>query len=63
MACRRDAAVGTEDERPRFQYRATDNERFAAWLKARESRPESFFGVKAGGADICNAQAPVRRVN
>jgi cyclophilin family peptidyl-prolyl cis-trans isomerase len=50
-----------EDERPRFQYRAADNERFAAWLRTRESRPESFFGVKAGGADICNAQAPVRR--
>jgi cyclophilin family peptidyl-prolyl cis-trans isomerase len=52
-----------EDERPHYQYRATDNERFAAWLKTRESRPESFFAVKAGGADICNAQAPVRRVN
>lgn len=51
-----------EDERPRFQYRATDNVRFAAWVKMRESRPEEFFGVKAGGADICNMEAPIRRV-
>lgn len=51
-----------EDERPRFQYRATDNPRFAAWVKMRESRPEAFFGVKAGGADICNMEAPIRRM-
>lgn len=51
-----------EDERPRFQYRATDNPRFAAWIAFRENRPEEFFGVKAGGADICNAEAPIRRL-
>lgn len=51
-----------EDERPRFQYRATDNPRFAAWVKMRESRPEEFFAVKAGGADICNMEAPIRRM-
>lgn len=51
-----------EDERPLFQYRATDNPRFAAWLKARENRLNDFFKVPAGGADICNAEAPVRRV-
>jgi len=50
-----------EDERPHFQYRATDNVRFAAWIKMRENRPEEFFGVKAGGIDICNAEAPIRR--
>lgn len=50
-----------DDERPRFQYRATDNERFAAWLKLRENRAPPFFTVPAGGADICNAEAPVRR--
>lgn len=50
-----------EDERPHFQYRATDNPRFAAWIKMRENRPEDFFGVKAGGIDICNAEAPIRR--
>src|SRR5690606_35580612 len=50
-----------EDERPRFEYRATDNERFAAWIKARENRGPPFFTVPAGGADICNAEAPIRR--
>ena len=50
-----------EDERPRFQYRATDNPRFAAWLNERENRKPPFFTVPAGGADICNAQAPIRR--
>ena len=50
-----------EDERPVFQYRATDNERFAAWIKGRENRTPPFFAVPAGGADICNAEAPVRR--
>ncbi len=49
------------DERPRFQYRATDNPRFAAWIKARENRGGPFFTVPAGGVDVCNAQAPVRR--
>lgn len=51
-----------DDERPRFEYRATDNARFAAWLKLRENRVPPFFTVPAGGADICNAEAPVRRV-
>jgi peptidylprolyl isomerase len=50
-----------DDERPHFQYRATDNARFAAWLNERENRKPPFFTVPAGGADICNAQAPIRR--
>ncbi|ATY32827.1 peptidylprolyl isomerase [Sphingomonas psychrotolerans] len=50
-----------EDERPHFQVRATDNERFAAWLSERENRKPPFFTMPAGGADICNAQAPIRR--
>jgi peptidylprolyl isomerase len=50
-----------EDERPRFQYRATDNPRFAAWIRSRENREPPFFTVPMGGADICNAQAPIRR--
>jgi cyclophilin family peptidyl-prolyl cis-trans isomerase len=52
-----------DDERPRFEYRAADNERFAEWIKARENRQPPFFTVPSGGADICNTQAPVRRVN
>ena len=49
------------DERPRFQVRATDNPRFAAWIKARENRDGPFFKVPAGGVDICNALPAVRR--
>lgn len=51
-----------EDERPHFEYRATDNARFAAWLASRENRSPPFFTVPAGGTDICNALPPVRRV-
>ncbi|MEI9926421.1 MAG: peptidylprolyl isomerase [Sphingomonas sp.] len=50
-----------DDERPHFQYRATDNPRFAAWITARENRAPPFFTVSPGGVDICNAMAPVRR--
>jgi len=48
-------------ERPHFQYRAADNVRFAAWVKARENREPPFFNLPSGGADICNAMPPVRR--
>jgi peptidylprolyl isomerase len=51
-----------DDERPHFEYRATDNPRFAAWIANRENRKSDFFTVPAGGVDICNAEAPVRRV-
>jgi len=51
------------DERPRFAYRAADNERFAAWVAARENRQPPFFEVPAGGADICNMQPSVRRIS
>lgn len=50
-----------EEDRPHFQYRATDNPRFAAWITARENRLNDFFKVPAGGVEICNAEAPVRR--
>ena len=50
-----------QDERPRFQYRATDNPRFAAWIKARENRDGAFFTVSMGGVDVCNALPAVRR--
>ncbi|KQU48128.1 peptidylprolyl isomerase [Sphingomonas sp. Leaf339] len=48
-------------ERPRFQYRRTDNPRFTTWITTRENRAPPFFVVPAGGADICNALPPVRR--
>jgi peptidylprolyl isomerase len=50
-----------EAERPRCEYRAADNARFAAWVKSRENREPPFFELPAGGADICNVMPPVRR--
>lgn len=47
--------------RPHYQYRATANPRFAAWVKSRENREPPFFTVPSGGADICNALPPVRK--
>ncbi|MBW4330052.1 peptidylprolyl isomerase [Stakelama sp. CBK3Z-3] len=48
-------------ERPAYQYRATDNARFAAYISAKENRQPPFFTVPADGADICNVPAPVRK--
>jgi peptidylprolyl isomerase len=48
-------------ERPRFDYRATDNVRFAAYVRERENRQPPFFTVPAGGADVCNVAPQVRR--
>ena len=47
--------------RPRFQYRRTDNPRFAAWIAGRENRAGPFYTKPAGGVDICAAMPPVRR--
>ncbi len=51
-----------EAARPRYQYRKPDSPRFAAWIAGRENRQPPFFMVPAGGADICNAMPPVRRL-
>ncbi len=48
--------------RPRLEYRAADNARFVAWIASRENRAGPFFTVPAGGADICAALPPVRKV-
>ena len=48
-------------ERPRFQYRAADNPRFAAYVQERENRQPPFFTIPASGADICNVAPQVRR--
>uniref|UniRef100_UPI003B63CD50 peptidylprolyl isomerase n=1 Tax=Sphingomonas sp. PL-96 TaxID=2887201 RepID=UPI003B63CD50 len=48
-------------DRPRFDYRATDNPRFAAYVHERENRQPPFFTVPAGGADICNVALQIRR--
>jgi peptidylprolyl isomerase len=46
-------------ERPKFEYRSTDNERFAAMIKLREN---PATGVSLGGVDVCDVPLAVRRV-
>ncbi len=46
----------------RFQYLDTSSPSFAAYVKARANRQDSFFIRPAGGVDLCNAPVPVRRV-
>ncbi len=50
---------GSDD---RFQYLDTSSPSFAAYVKARANRQDSFFIRPAGGVDLCNAPVPVRRV-
>ena len=45
-------------QRPRFQYRATDNPRFEAAVRRRESPPAPTVG--GGGADVCEVPLEVR---
>lgn len=48
-------------ERPRYEYRAADNPRFAAYVAAREDpKPPT---VSLGGASVCDIPLPVRRVD
>ncbi|WP_200918788.1 peptidylprolyl isomerase [Sphingomonas sp. Leaf231] len=45
--------------RPRFEYRAADNIRFAALVRHRENPPAPTIG--SGGADVCEIPLEVRR--
>ncbi|UZK65407.1 peptidylprolyl isomerase [Sphingomonas sp. M1-B02] len=47
-----------EDERPRFQYRAADNERYAAWIRLRE---QPAAPTVATGLEVCDLPVGVRR--
>jgi peptidylprolyl isomerase len=47
-----------EDERPHFQYRATDNERYAAMIKLRE---HPAAPTVATGVEVCDLTVGVRR--
>lgn len=47
-----------EDERPRFQYRATDNARYAALIKSRENPAAPTV---ATGLEVCDLSPGVRR--
>jgi len=46
-------------ERPKFEYRATDNERFAAYIRLREHPAAPTVGL--GGIDICDLPLATRR--
>jgi len=47
-----------EDDRPHFQYRATDNERYAAWIRLRE---HPAAPTVATGLEVCDLPVGVRR--
>ena len=47
-----------EAERPRYQYRATDNPRFAAYIRSREVPASPTVAV---GANVCDLPASVRK--
>jgi cyclophilin family peptidyl-prolyl cis-trans isomerase len=47
-------------ERPQFEYRSTDNERFAAYIRLREHPAPPTVGL--GGIDICDLPLAARRV-
>jgi peptidylprolyl isomerase len=49
-----------EAERPKFEYRSTDNARFAAYIKLRENPAAPTIGL--GGIDICDLPLATRRV-
>ncbi|MEO7169209.1 MAG: hypothetical protein ABIY39_02415 [Sphingomonas sp.] len=46
-------------ERPRFDYRSTDNPRFAALIRLRENPAAPTVGL--GGVDICDLPLATRR--
>jgi len=46
-------------ERPRYQYRAADNPRFAAMVRARETPKPPTMGL--GGAAVCDVPLAIRR--
>jgi peptidylprolyl isomerase len=47
---------------PAFEYLDTASEAFAKYVRIRANRHDSFYLHPAGGVDVCNIQAPIRRV-
>lgn len=45
----------------RWQFLKTSSASFARYVAARANRRDPFFNRPAGGVDICNAPAPIRR--
>ena len=55
------ASMMPEGERPAFQYMDERSPAFAAYLKSKANRKDSFYIRSAGGVDLCGATVPVRR--
>ena len=47
---------------PSWQVMDSRSPTFEAWVKARASRSGAFFVRPANALDICNAQAPIRKM-
>jgi peptidylprolyl isomerase len=47
--------------RPSYQYMDTASPSFARYLHLRANRHDAFYIRPAGGVDLCNVQAPVRK--
>jgi len=50
------------EQRPRFEMLDQASPVFGQWVQARANRKDDFFIRPAGALDICNAQAPIRRM-
>ncbi|MEO8454411.1 MAG: peptidylprolyl isomerase [Sphingomicrobium sp.] len=48
-------------ERPSYEYMDTSSAAFAAYVHVRANRKDDFYIRPAGGVDLCNVQAPVRK--
>ncbi|MEM7689270.1 MAG: peptidylprolyl isomerase [Pseudomonadota bacterium] len=51
-----------QENRPQFEYLATDSSSFARYAHTRANRRDPFFIAPAGGADLCNITVPIRRI-
>ncbi|RVQ65306.1 peptidylprolyl isomerase [Croceicoccus ponticola] len=47
--------------RPRYRVLDTDGDSFARYAEVKANRDDAFYTVPAGGADVCNVAAPVKR--
>jgi len=47
-------------DQPRFEYLKPDSATYAAWVKLRANRQDTFFLRPAGALDVCSALPPVR---
>ena len=48
-------------ERPSYEVLRSDSAAFSAYVTGRANRGGTFFNRPAGGVDLCNAPAPVRK--